>query len=354
MASKSPLVSVILSVHNCAPYLQETLESLYAQTLEDFELIVVNDGSADDTRRILERQSDKRVRVIHNDKNVGVSASRNAGMERAKSDTIAVADGDDVYFPDRLLMQYSHMSKHAEVDVLSGPGFYMSEEGKLLGRIGAPQTHAEIRFALHWCNPIINSCAMYRRTSVESVGGYDTTFRRFQDWELWSRLIDTAKFANLAEPLVKQRLHPGSNMATSAREAFELAVGVVRRLLRRYLRQPIEADEARGFALLLFPFYSIPSSGVGPGLNLVRRFVERAMKTERDLNVRRYRPTFAESILTQSRNLSYVDSRASFRLLAESIRMHPLGTFSRKVGAQWARLLLRLPQKRLAGAFPKS
>jgi glycosyltransferase involved in cell wall biosynthesis len=122
-----PRVSVVMPTYNDALYLRDAIDSILNQTFTDFEFIIVNDGSADDTERIILSYEDKRIRYLKNEVNAGNTVARNKGMEAARGRYIAIMDSDDVSVPDRLETQYKYMERHPGIGILGGAKIFFDE-----------------------------------------------------------------------------------------------------------------------------------------------------------------------------------------------------------------------------------
>lgn len=227
-------VSVVMSVYNGEAYLRQAIDSILCQSFTDFEFLVIDDGSTDQTSAILHSYEDPRIRLLTNPKNVGLSQSLNRGLSEARGEFVARQDADDVSEPERLGRQVAFLDAHPEVALL---GTWYTEIGGAQSRQRAlPCDYAAIRWALLFFCPFVHSAVMWRRTLVSSsVGGYDESLRHSMDFELWARIADSFPVANLGEHLVRLRLHPESMTMTYGDHTLEghrLRVGTVTRLLR--------------------------------------------------------------------------------------------------------------------------
>jgi glycosyltransferase involved in cell wall biosynthesis len=185
-----PLISVIVTAYNLAPYLAATIESVLAQRYPEFEVIVVDDGSTDGSGSVAERfLSDKRVSVIRQC-NGGSAVARNAGARRAQGEFLAFLDGDDVATPGRLEWAAREMMRRPEAALSYGRIALISEDDRLLqmrerpGRYRTGWVAKELRYR----NFIPFSTIMVRKAAFEEVGGFDETIRSSEDWEFLWRL----------------------------------------------------------------------------------------------------------------------------------------------------------------------
>jgi glycosyltransferase involved in cell wall biosynthesis len=218
-----PLVSVLLPVYNDARYVELALNSILSQTLGDLELIVIIDGSSDGTPEIVSRFRDPRIRLVHNERNLGLAPSLNRGIAAAKGDYIARQDADDIALPHRLRTQIEFLRSHSDVAMVGSWALLIDDQGREQGVLDYPPiADIDIKWSLLFRNPFIHSSVMMRRDVVDRTGGYTedpVIFRAFvEDYDLWSRINRVARSANIREPLQVYRLN---SMSASARTRCE-------------------------------------------------------------------------------------------------------------------------------------
>ena len=214
-----PAVSVLLAVHNGAPWVTEAIGSVLAQTLRDFELIVIDDGSADATPELISAFTDSRVRVERHAR-VGLTRSLNRAIALARAPLLARLDADDVAMPDRLARQHAFMRAHPDVGLLGGAAREVDTEGRLVREVTPPLDDASLRRLLIRRNPFVHSAVMFRREVIDRVGPYDERWPVAQDYELWMRISRVSLLANLDAVLVTRRLVSGR--ITSQRDSDRL------------------------------------------------------------------------------------------------------------------------------------
>jgi glycosyltransferase involved in cell wall biosynthesis len=212
----APRVSVLIGCWNNAETLPRAIESVLAQTLKELELIVVDDGSTDETPEVVRAVFDPRLRLLPLE-HMGISRSLNRGLEEARAPLVAIQDADDWSLPKRLERELAILDGRPEVAVVGcrmrevGPG-----EEELRPRTAfAP---GEVNRALMRFNPIPNSCAAFRRDEALAVGGYDPRYRYAMDHDLWLRLADRHVVFTLDEVLAVRRMG-GSNVAARKERA---------------------------------------------------------------------------------------------------------------------------------------
>jgi GT2 family glycosyltransferase len=217
----TPLVSVVVPSHNRARLLRRTLQSILAQQLRDLEVVVVDDGSTDDTP-IVAGSFDPRVVVLRNQRPGGVSAARNRGIEAARGDWVAFCDDDDLWAPDKLSRQIAAAERDCHGWVYTGD--VNVDDGLQILSGGRPPDPAAVMERLPRWNPISSggSNVVVQSRLLASVGGFDATLRRTEDWDLWIRLSRTGPPSWVCEPLVAYRFHAG-NIASDPGEMVEEA-----------------------------------------------------------------------------------------------------------------------------------
>ena len=207
-SSSAPIVSVLLAVHDGAPWIGEAVTSVLAQTLSDLELIVIDDDSTDGTREILAGFSDDRLRVERQPR-AGLTRSLNRALALARAPLVARLDADDVALPERLERQRAFLARHPDVGLAGGAAREIDLDGRVVREVHPPEDDAAIRRALIRRNPFVHSAVTMRRDVVERAGGYDERWPVAQDYELWMRLSRITRLANLADVVVLRRLVPG-------------------------------------------------------------------------------------------------------------------------------------------------
>ena len=240
-----PAISVLMAVYNAERFLRETLASIGNQSFQNYELIIINDGSSDGSLPILYDYSrkDHRIRIYRNQLNLGLAASLNRGLSLCRASIIARADADDLYEPERLSKQLAFMNEKRRVGVVSSIAKQINHSGHVRKIDTSPTSDSDIKEHLLFDNCIRHPGAVFRKDIVQSVGGYDEDFLTSQDYDLWARLRDRTQFHNLADPLIQYRVHPGSISKDRACQQFKDSCTITQRLLRPYLRRHISNEE---------------------------------------------------------------------------------------------------------------
>lgn len=204
---ENPKVTVLMSVYNGERYLRAAIGSILKQTFRDFEFLIVNDGSTDSTTKILESYNDYRIKIINNEKNIGLTKSLNEEIAIAQGKYIARMDADDLSLPERLEKQVAFLEEHPEVGIL-GCGFQVvSESGDSNYTILYPSNHNLLRWRLCFSCPIAHPSVMMRTAILRLITGYNTDMRYAADYDLWIRLSGITKLSNLQEVLLLYRQH---------------------------------------------------------------------------------------------------------------------------------------------------
>lgn len=193
------LISVIMAAFNGEKYISSAIESILSQTLGDFELIIVDDGSTDSTGNIINqfRQKDKRIRPLFNESNLGLTKSLNAALGLARGTYIARMDADDVSDPHRFEKQVEFLDRHKDYAVVGTKAIIIDEAGRPTGEINPPLSYRAIRERFPVKNAFVHSSVMFLNECILRVGGYDEAFSYAQDYEMWCRMLLFYKGANL-------------------------------------------------------------------------------------------------------------------------------------------------------------
>lgn len=205
-----PIITVLMPAYNAERYIAEAITSVLQQTFTNFEFIIVNDGSTDDTLHIINSFTDQRIRLI-NQPNQGVTAALNTGLKHAKAAYIARFDADDICFPYRLEKQLAFLQQNPDYIMVGSDVNYISADGDDLFSFKCiAHEHAEIVGKMYFYCPFVHPTVMYKRDVICSLGGYPEYAHNFEDYLLWTKLAKAGKLHNIPEPLVKYRLNPTS------------------------------------------------------------------------------------------------------------------------------------------------
>ncbi len=227
MHPASPLVSVILAAHDAERFLRSALQSMLRQTLQDLELLVVDDGSTDATPDVLASFDDPRLVVHRNDERLGLAASLNLALDRARGRYVARLDADDVALPQRLERQVARIGSMPGT-VIVGTSVCAVDDADRPGTVHAmPATPLAVRWHLLFSSPFFHPTVLLDREVLEREElRYDPRFLESEDYDLWTRLLTTGDGANLVEPLVLYRVHPhqASQRRRDLQRSFQLDI----------------------------------------------------------------------------------------------------------------------------------
>lgn len=218
--STKPAIAVIMSVYNGAQYLYAATQSILDQDFTNFEFIIVNDGSTDNSDAVLDAFAarDTRIRLISRE-NRGLVSSLNEAIAAAKAPYLARMDADDIAMPRRLSKQYMFMQQHSDVGVLGTNTHELDTTGRIVEcRDFYPDTQAEIVAMMRDYPPLCHPSVMMRTDLIRNIGGYRSAFRHAEDYDLWLRLSRITQIRNLPERLLLYRRSPGQ---VSQRHAVE-------------------------------------------------------------------------------------------------------------------------------------
>lgn len=217
-------VSVIMTVFNGENFLRNAIESILAQTYRDFEFIIINDGSTDNSERIINEYADKDVRIKEfSHKNMGMGASLNKGIDIASTDWVIRMDADDIALPNRLERQLSFIENNPDIAVAATLIYYINDQGKLLAKNSSKWTTRKAVMDTVKANDIIgitHPSTIFKKDVVQQVGGYRPDYWPADDIDLWNRILERG-YMILVQPeyLLKYRLHTSSISFKGARLA---------------------------------------------------------------------------------------------------------------------------------------
>lgn len=207
----SPRISVLMAVYNGGSLLGPAIESILRQSEKQFELLIVDDGSTDDSVATIERFKDPRIRLIRHDTNQGLAASLNTGLAEVRGEYIARLDADDLALADRLAKQADYLDRHPDIGLLGSNAVFVDEAGHRIDQSDHPRSPLAVRWTSLLQNPFIHSTVMMRRSLLmDNALRYDAQMTTTQDYDLWLRCLAHSDGANLAEPTILFRIHGAS------------------------------------------------------------------------------------------------------------------------------------------------
>lgn len=291
---KRPLISVVMPLYNAERFVGESIESLMAQTLSDFELIVIDDCSTDGSAAVVEelQRRDPRIKLLRNERNLGAASTRNRGLDAARGEFIAFLDADDICIPERFEKQIAFLKAHPGVDVCGSYYLIFNDQSDRdhghYDRL--PLTPEEIRCQIFFFNPLGMSTIMLRADALRKTG---IQFRNCvcEDYKLWADLSDRLTMANIPECLIRYRQWEEQTSARHQQRQVESALEIQRELLARRTGIVLSDDEARR----LSRFIHQPELVERGDLPFFRQFLSRFHQAYRQRES--YRPKHFERML---------------------------------------------------------
>ena len=211
VADNSPLVSIILPTYNCASFLPHSIGTILSQTYNSYEIIVIDDGSTDNTKEVLYPFM-QRIKYIRSEQNKGLPTARNIGIRPAQGKYIAFIDADDLWLPEKLQTDIEYFETHPEVSMVYSKHINVDEKGEDLNGNTRKQLPSGNIFLQLFSeqNFVISSSVVVRKEVFETTGLFDEQLVNCQDWDMWLRIAFHFKVAGINKPLVKYRHNPHS------------------------------------------------------------------------------------------------------------------------------------------------
>lgn len=225
----SPKVTVLMPVYNGEKYLKEAIDSILSQTFKDFEFLIINDGSIDNTQKIIEKYDDNRIRLI-NQKNKGLSEALNIGISLSKGEFIARMDADDISEKNRLSEQVAFMNSHKDVGICGSNVELIDDSGRKVGHMMYPIEHEDIKAQMMFNCPLAHPTVIFRKSFLK-LNNLKYHNIKSEDYDLWERSVDLTKIVNINKYLLKYRFGSGISNNLYKLEYLIAAQDVSRRIL---------------------------------------------------------------------------------------------------------------------------
>ncbi len=224
-----PLVSAIITSYNYGRFLADAIDGVLAQPYPNVEVVVVDDGSTDDTRAVAERYADRGVRYVYQE-NAGAAAARNRGMAETRGPIVAFCDADDAWLPVKLPAQYAHLAAHPDIALVSAHAYACDEAMRPISIVHAARGKTRHVFeALLVRNVVLNpTCVLVRREALDAVGGF-SDLPRWEDWDTWLRLAKRYPVGFVDAPVAYVRRHDAGLSPNDGGRRFELDAGILER-----------------------------------------------------------------------------------------------------------------------------
>ena len=244
----TPRISILMPVYNVAPYLREAMDSILVQTFQDFELIVLDDCSPDNSAEILDTYTDERIVRYRGEKNMGLSNVLNVGMQLARGEYIARMDSDDLSTPERLAVQVAYLDAHPEIDLCSCGMELFGAKQEVWVRENNPE---DVQLTALFYSPILHASSVWRRASFERAGlRFQQEMVPAEDYDMWTRAMAAGlQLVNIPQVMYKYRIHPSQVTMQTDRTARK-----DKEVKAKYLTAIFGAELAENIDLL--PAYS--------------------------------------------------------------------------------------------------
>ena len=232
-------VTVLIPVRDGARFLGEALDSVFAQTYEDFEVVLVDDASTDEIGGVLARYRDPRLRIVHRERTGGTAVALNDGLEEARGRYVAVMHADDIALAHRLARQIGFLDRHPDIGIVGGNQQPIDVDGRPVGHATRlPTSPGHIRWMLHVHNCLNHPTIVARRDVLRDLGGYRPEAVPAEDYALWVDAMEATRIANVDDVVLRYRTHPGSASSTRREEMDSLGLRASQEALTRLLRTP--------------------------------------------------------------------------------------------------------------------
>lgn len=238
-------VSVLTALFNAEKTLAASIDSILAQSYQDFELIIIDDCSKDSSSQVISTFKDPRIVYFRNERNMGLSASLNRALKNARGDYIARHDADDISLPERLKLQVQSLDANVEVGVIGAQMDVMDQYNRLIAQYPLPTSHGLLAWLLFFDRSFAHPTVMMRKELLERVDGYDESLRVSQDHELWTRLVRITRFANLPDSLVHYRSDVDGKSFLKAQQQYSNRMRSRQKLAAELLGTEISSTQMR-------------------------------------------------------------------------------------------------------------
>lgn len=235
----NPIVSVLLPVYNAEFFLNDSINSILNQTFKNFELIIINDGSSDRSEEIILSISDKRIKYIRNEKNLGLIETLNKGISLSSAKYLARMDNDDISMPERLEKQVCFLESNPEVGVLGTAFYNINKFGEIESSTTFPLSHPLLCWSLCFFSPIAHPTVMMRREVILDANGYNLEMLHCEDYDLWYRLSNKTRLANLPELLFKLRKHETNSSLIFSEVQLKNSIVISQKMISRLIENEI-------------------------------------------------------------------------------------------------------------------
>lgn len=204
-------ISIITITYNRANYIKEAIDSVLAQTFQDLEFIILDDFSDDNTENIIKNYSDDRIKYFKNDRQLGITKSRNKALNLCCGEYIAILDSDDIWCDrDKLQKQIDFLENNPDHALIGTNAIFIDDRGGSIKKSKVKLNDKNIRNVILLRNQFFHSSVLFSRKAIESLGFYDEALKIGEDYDLFLRFGQKYKFANIRDYCIKYRVHNNS------------------------------------------------------------------------------------------------------------------------------------------------
>jgi len=235
-----PKISAIMPAYNAEIFLSRAIESVLGQTFKDYELIILDDGSQDNTLSIARKYErlDSRIRVVSNPKNMQIAATLNKGIRLSKAEFIARMDTDDISYPNRFELQYKVLINNPSVAIVGANMKIINISGETISQRKYPTTSQDMKKIMFRYSPFAHPAVMFRKQVVLEFGGYDLSTVPCEDIDLWFKIGSRYEFSNVNKFLLKYTIHRSSNSHRKLRQLELLGLKIKINAIKKFKYQP--------------------------------------------------------------------------------------------------------------------
>lgn len=239
-------ISVLMCVRNGQKHIGKSIESVLSQTFENFEFLILDDESKDETAEIIREYSkDKRIKVFKNEENLGLTRSLNKLLKLSRGEYVAIIDSDDIAKEKRLQKQISFMDEEKDIAMVASNCDVVDDNSVFLYTHCPPSNDTALRWSLTFRNPIRHSTVMIRRSCLFKTGMYDESFSCAQDYDMWQRMSSHFKIAVIPETLAEIRVHEKTISNKMINKQDEMVNLISRRQMQNHCKKTISLEEAK-------------------------------------------------------------------------------------------------------------
>lgn len=258
--TRNPSISVVMPVYNASQFLQQAIDSILGQTYTDFEFIIINDGSTDDTESIIQSYADSRIKYFSNPLNLGIVETLNKGIDLAQGKYLARMDADDIALPERLEKQQRLMEDNPQIAVCGSQAFIINASGIKTEQNPLPLSDKEIKTQLLFHNTFIHPTTFFK-TAVIKKYKYQADYQYAEDYYLLAQIAKEHQVANLGEQLLLYRVHELNTTSTKAKEMKKAHLKVINYQISILLNKKVDSSFlAQLYTLPTYDFrgYNVP------------------------------------------------------------------------------------------------